>query len=86
MTQADASGRAKKNGWYFEVRFVLLMLFVFGPFALPLVWLSPKFSIRWKIGATILAVILTVLLIKLTDEMLAFLNQRLRDIRDASGV
>lgn len=39
-----------KPRWYYNVWFVLLMLFfVVGPFGLPLVWKNPRFSrtIKW---------------------------------------
>lgn len=53
--------------WYYNVWFVLFMLFfVLGPFGLPLVWKNPRFS-RWiKIGLTLAMVAYTVVLIDLT--------------------
>ena len=74
----------KPAPWYFSKRFVVAMLVIFGPLALPLVWLSPKFSITWKIGTTVLAVVLTVLLWKTTTAMFQMLNERLKDIQAAS--
>ena len=84
MTDPGKLAGTKPIPWYFESRFVFLMLFIFGPLALPLVWLSPKFSISWKIGVTILTIALTVLLVKVSGEMLEFLNQHLKEIQDAS--
>ena len=61
---ASSSPPAK---WYYNVWFVLAMLFfVLGPFGLPLVWKNPKFS-RWvKIILTLAMVVYTVLLIHVT--------------------
>ena len=84
MSDPEKPANARPVPWYFENRFVFLMLFIFGPFALPLVWLSPKFSVVWKIGATILAVVLTVLLAKATVAMFHMLMQRLKDIQSVS--
>lgn len=49
--------------WYYNVWFVLVMLFfVVGPFGLPLVWKNPRFS-RWaKIALTLVMVCYTVAL------------------------
>ena len=55
---------APKPKWYYNVWFVLLMLFfVLGPFGLPLVWKHPRWS-RWiKIALTFVMVLYTVALI-----------------------
>ncbi len=42
--------------WYYRAGFVLTLLFVIGPLALPLVWLSPALS-RGKKGAITLAMV-----------------------------
>jgi len=56
--------------WYYNVWFVLLMLlFVAGPFGLPLVWKNPRFSRGVKIGLTLLMVFYTLLLIEMTVRM-----------------
>ena len=56
-----------KPKWYYNVWFVLVMLFlVVGPLGLPLVWKNPRFS-RWvKIALTLVMVLYTVALIDLT--------------------
>ena len=58
---------APKPKWYYNVWFVLLMLFfVLGPFGLPLVWKHPRWS-RWiKIALTLTMVVYTVVLIDAT--------------------
>ena len=86
MNELEKPAGAKPIRWFFEKRFVLLMLFIFGPFALPLVWFSPKFSLSWKIATTVLAIVLTWLLAKTTVTMLQVLQQRLKDIQSASGI
>jgi hypothetical protein len=54
----------QKPKWYFNIWFVLLMLFfVLGPFGLPLVWKHPRWS-RWiKIALTLVMLLYTVALI-----------------------
>lgn len=84
MNTPEEPKSARSVAWYFETKFIMVMLFIFGPLALPLVWLSPKFSIAWKIGTTILAVVIAILLGKVTAMMFSFLNERLKDIQAAS--
>ena len=56
-----------KPRWYYNVWFVLFMLFfVVGPFGLPLVWKNPRFS-RWiKIALTLVMVVYTMALVDVT--------------------
>lgn len=50
----------EKVKWYLRpVSVILLMFFVLGPFALPLLYKSPKFSKTSKIVLTIIIVIYT---------------------------
>ena len=53
--------------WYYNVWFVLAMLFfVAGPFGLPLVWKNPRFS-RWvKVTLTLVMVLYTLALVDVT--------------------
>ena len=52
--------------WYYNVWFVLFMLFVvLGPFGLPLVWKHPKFSRNVKWALTAAMVLYTIALIDL---------------------
>lgn len=59
-----------KPRWYYNVWFVLFMLFfVAGPFGLPLVWKNPKLSRGVKLALTAAMLVYTVLLIDLTRRM-----------------
>ncbi|MFC2149654.1 hypothetical protein ACFLQ8_03030 [Candidatus Auribacterota bacterium] len=71
---SDAGGKegekngidAKKGKWYHGRVFILVMLFfVIGIFALPLLWLSPRFNLFAKTALTVVVVILTGLMIQL---------------------
>jgi hypothetical protein len=44
---------------YLRVWFVVVMLLSVGPLALPLLWLSPAFKLRWKIIVTIFVAVMT---------------------------
>ena len=55
--------REKKIKWYYQPRTVLVLLFfVLGPFALPLLYESPQFSKFWKVLLTIVVIIFTIYL------------------------
>jgi hypothetical protein len=81
--------------WYYNVWFVLfLLLFVLGPFALPLVWKNPRFSSTVKLLLTVLAVGYTVVLFVMTARMIQAVQSSLdpavlsRNLQDdlAAGV
>jgi hypothetical protein len=60
----------EKVKWYLKPLSVILLLFlVLGPFGLPLLYKSPKFSKGSKILLTIAMVIYTVLLVFLSVEI-----------------
>ena len=46
--------------WFLSRKFVLIMLTIFGPLALILVWMSPRFTMRWKIVTSVVTVVLTL--------------------------
>ena len=67
MTTAPETPKPK---WYYNVWFVLMMLFfVLGPFGLPLVWKNPRFSRATKGILTGVMVLYTVLLVAVTLRM-----------------
>ena len=63
-------GKEEKVKWYLRpIGVVLLLFFVLGPFALPLLYKSPKFSKTLKIVLTIVVMIYTSYLIIATVEI-----------------
>ena len=70
-----------KGKWYHGVWAVLLSLFfVLGPFGLPILWKSPRFSRGWKWFFTALTLLYTALLLWFTGsavrESLKLLRQQ----------
>ena len=62
--------KEEKVKWYLRpIGIVLLLFFVLGPFALPLLYKSPKFSKTLKIVLTIVVMIYTSYLIIATVEI-----------------
>ncbi|GAB4278218.1 MAG: hypothetical protein Kow0029_21440 [Candidatus Rifleibacteriota bacterium] len=51
--------------WYFRPGFIVTAFLCVGPFALPLIWGHPKMDRNWKIGLTVVTVILSFILMKI---------------------
>jgi hypothetical protein len=64
--------------WYYTVPSVFLALFLFGPFAFPLLWKSPQFNQGWKIGLTLGVTLLTFYLIYATWTSVAWLMEQMK--------
>ena len=65
-----------KPRWYYNIWFVLAMLlFVLGPLGLPLVWKNPRFNRGTKYALTVLMVVYTLFLIKLTAQLVRAVSQ-----------
>jgi len=72
-----------KIKWYLRpINVVLLLFFVLGPFGLPLLYRSPKFSKTLKIILTIVVMIYTLYLIFATLEIARELYNRLTELQD----
>lgn len=65
-TDISKSPEAKKPQWYFHTAFIVLALASVGPLALPLIWAHPTLPTYWKILLSVIVIILTVILVKLS--------------------
>ena len=66
----DLRQTEEKLPWYFRSTFIVLALCGVGPLALPLIWLRPKTSLSWKVVWTMLVLILSWFLYKVTMQSL----------------
>ena len=65
MDQSKPGAEAPNSKWYHNIWVILfLLLFVLGPFGLPLVWKNPRLSRAKKNALTLLMVAYTIILIK----------------------
>jgi len=63
-------GKEETIKWYLRpISVVLLLFFVLGPFGLPLLYKSPKFSKKLKIVLTVVVIIYTTYLIIVSVEI-----------------
>jgi uncharacterized membrane protein YvbJ len=51
--------------WYFKTSFMVALICMAGPLALPLLWAHPSLSKQWKIGISAIIVIFSLILLKL---------------------
>jgi len=78
-----SDGNEKKVNWYFKPVAVTIAILAIGPFALPLVWLSPAMKKRHKIVITILVVLAAIWMVQASIKIYQSL---LKDMRELQGV
>ena len=61
--------------WYFRKTFIVIAVLSVGPFALPLIWLRPKTTMAWKLGLTLVILVLSWFLYLATLESLRTIKQ-----------
>jgi hypothetical protein len=83
LDPAAARAQPPPIKWYYNVWFVLAMLFfVLGPFGLPLVWKHPRFSRGVKWGLTALTLAYTVWLIDATIRATQAVLERVNQLNE----
>ncbi len=58
----DTKTNTKENKWYYKPSVLIFSFLCVGFFALPLLWINPKYNQRQKIIISIIVVILTFVL------------------------
>jgi hypothetical protein len=72
-----------KIKWYLRpISVVLLLFFVLGPFGLPLLYRSPKFSKTLKIVLTVVVTVYTLYLVVASLEIARLVYRRLGELQD----
>lgn len=66
--------------WYFTTTTVVIALLCLGPFALPLVWLNPRYKIVTKLVVTGLVIAFTILLFYLIMNVYLQLMERVEEL------
>ena len=71
--------------WYYKPTWIVVAILTAGPFALPLVWLSPALK-RWlKVLLTIVTVIITVWLVKATIDIYKIILKEMTELQGMFG-
>ena len=58
----EVLNKEKKGKWYFSMAVFVMALLCVGPFALPLLWLNPRFTLKRKIVVSVIVIVLTYFL------------------------
>ena len=74
---ASAAQRVAKETlpWYFRTSSIIVALCTVGPLALPMIWWHPKLSQAWKIGITIVIIVISWFLLQATLESIRTIRQ-----------
>ena len=80
MNFSSPSGPEKSGRWYHSVPAVIGAILLLGPFAFPLLWKSPRFSLFWKWVVPIVTLILTVALIFGTWKTVEFFIAQMKSL------
>jgi len=77
---ASASPRVAKEKlpWYFRTGFIVFALCSVGPLALPLIWWRPHTRLAWKIGLTIVILVLSWILFRAAMESIRTIREYYR--------
>ena len=65
----------EKIKWYFKKSFIITAVCCVGPLALPLIWWRPQTTWPWKVGLTIIILVLSWILFQATMESIQNLKE-----------
>ena len=66
-----------KTKWYYSTSAIVVSLLVVGPFALPLVWKNPKYTLVTKFIITAVVIVVTIWICYLMGDMYKRLIQQI---------
>lgn len=66
--------KKSKGKWYFSMAVFVAALLCVGPFALPLFWFNPRFTLKRKVIVTIIIVVLTYFLSVMLMQSMTYLK------------
>jgi len=77
LSRRDEKPKVK---WYQSTSLIVIALLCVGPFALPLVWINPRYSKTTRIIVTILVLVLTVVLYYVVEGLYANLKAQMSQL------
>lgn len=78
---SDLHPDKRASRWYFSPVAVIIAIFAVGPFAIPLVWMSPALK-RWhKIAAILLIMLVTAWAIKLYIDLFKIVLKNMQSLQ-----
>jgi hypothetical protein len=82
LTTTPACSESGTLPWYFKTSTIVIALASIGPLALPLIWWRPKTSLAWKIGLTVVILLLSWILYRITLESIKSLEEYYQLLND----
>lgn len=77
----DGSHKQKpQTKWYYSNSSVVVSLICFGPLALPLVWMNPKYKVVTKGIITAVVIVITIWLCQLMGQMYQRIIQQVNEL------
>ena len=74
--------KEQQEKWYFKNQWLLIGILCVGPFALPLLWLNPRFSRKNKVVISVVVIVLsyylTIVMTNSLKSIGAYYNQMVR--------
>jgi len=61
--------------WYFRKSFIIFAICCVGPLALPLLWWHPQTTWPWKVGLSVIILVLSLILFQATMESIHNLRE-----------
>ena len=80
--------RGKRGKWYFSNTTAVVAVLAVGPFALPLIWLNPRFSLVTRLVVTAVVLVFSYWAYTFTRDLMLDLNEQLdllREIGEGAG-
>ncbi len=78
----DRAEEKPKIKWYLKPVAVVIAILIAGPFAIPLVWISPAFKGGQKIAITIVLVLLTIWMFNAAVQLCRILTAEMKDLQN----
>jgi len=67
--------------WYLRPVTIIIAILAVGPFAIPLVWLSPAFKKWLKVTLTVLLILLSIVLVKCSMQAYSLLLKEMQALQ-----
>jgi predicted nucleic acid-binding Zn ribbon protein len=73
---------AQQIEWYFRKSFIVIAILCVGPLALPLIWWHPQMTRAWKIGLTIVILVLSWILVQMSIDSIRMIKEYYQLLKD----
>ena len=83
--EGSGGSRGPKGKWYFSTTVVVVAILTLGPFALPLVWLNPRYTLVMRIIVTAVVLVFSYWAYTFTRDFMQELDVQVDLMRELTG-